>query len=167
MKDLGDGSRALAGLRPGTKVLFEGPYGRLRPGVRTRRKITLLASGIGISPIRALLEELDHHPGELTLIYRAGNAHELVLKDEIDAIAAQTGARVFYVLGRRLPGRPTWLPESAAHLSDSDALRQLVPDVAEHDVFLCGSAGWMDAARAAAREAGVPAANIHRERFSW
>jgi predicted ferric reductase len=167
VKDLGDGSRALATLRPGTKVLFEGPYGRMHPGVRTRRKVTLMASGIGISPMRALLEELDHAPGELTLIYRAHHSGDLPLRNEIDAIAAQTGARVFYVLGRRVPGRNTWLPESAAHLTDAAALRQLVPDIAEHDVYLCGAAGWMDAAHAAALAAGVPAGNVHVERFSW
>jgi ferredoxin-NADP reductase len=167
VKDLGDGSRALASLRPGTRVLFEGPYGRLHAGVRTRRKVTLLASGIGISPMRALLEELDHAPGELTLVYRAHEATDLALRGEIDAIAAETGARVFYVIGPRAAGRQSWLPASAAHLSDSQALRQLVPDVAEHDVYLCGSGGWMDAARAAVLEAGVPAGNIHEERFSW
>jgi predicted ferric reductase len=167
VKDLGDGSRALAALRPGTRVLFEGPYGRLHAGVRTRPKVTLLASGIGISPMRALFEELDHAPGELTLIYRAHEATDLALRGEIDAIAAETGARVFYVLGRRAPGRQSWLPESAGHLTDSQALRQLVPDVAEHDVYVCGSGGWMDAVRSAALEAGVPAKNIHEERFSW
>src|ERR1035437_3472134 len=38
---LGDGSARLARLRPGTRVLFEGPYGRLHEGVRTRRKVLL------------------------------------------------------------------------------------------------------------------------------
>lgn len=167
VKDLGDGSRALARVRPGSRVLIEGPYGRLHAGVRTRRKVTLMASGIGISPIRALLEELDHAPGELTLIYRAHDASELALRDEIDAIAAQTGAQVFYVLGSRLPGRATWLPESAGHRSEAQALLELVPDVAQHDVYLCGAAAWMDAARAAALAAGVPAKHIHSERFTW
>lgn len=167
VKALGDGSRALDSLRPGTKVMFEGPYGRLHAGVRTRRKVTLMACGIGISPIRALLEELHHRPGELTLVYRARDDHELALKDEIEAIATRTGARVFYVLGRRVPGRHTWLPEAAAHLSDSEALLTLVPDIALNDVYLCGTDGWTDAARAAALEAGVPADNVHLERFSW
>ena len=167
VKDLGDGSRALAALRPGTKVLFEGPYGRMHPGVRTRRKVTLLASGIGISPMRALLEELEHAPGELTLVYRAHDANDLPLRNEIDAIAARTGARIFYVLGPRAPGRNTWLPASAGHLTDSTALRQLVPDIAEHDVYVCGAAGWMAAVRAAALDAGVPAENVHLEQFSW
>lgn len=167
VKDLGDGSRALAGVRPGTRVLIEGPYGRLHAGTRTRRKVTLIGSGIGITPLRALLEELPQDRGDVTLIYRAGRAVDLALKGEIDVLVAARGARAFYVVGPRLRGRSSWLPQSAGHLSDAEALRELVPDIAEHDVYLCGAQPWMDAAAAAARAAGVPAAHVHQERFTW
>ncbi|MFN0280346.1 MAG: ferric reductase-like transmembrane domain-containing protein [Kineosporiaceae bacterium] len=167
VKNLGDGSARLAAMRPGTRVAVEGPYGRLHAGTRTRRKVTLLASGIGVTPLRAVLEELDQAPGDVTLVYRARDAHDLVLRAELDALAAAKGARVFYVLGRRVPGRSSWLPETAAHLSDAQALLQLVPDVAGHDVYLCGAESWMDAAKAAALDAGVPEQQIHEERFSW
>lgn len=167
VKALGDGSRELADVKPGTRVLIEGPYGRLHPGVRTQRRITLMASGIGISPMRALLEAIPADPGDLTLIYRARDARDLALRDEIDELSRENGARVVYVLGRRLPGRDTWLPESASGLSDAQALKQLVPDIAEHDLFICGAAPWMDAAAAAARECGVPDRRIHLEQFSW
>jgi predicted ferric reductase len=167
VKDLGDGSRSLGALRPGTRVAVEGPYGRLHAGVRSRRKVTLLAGGIGVTPLRALLEELPQAPGDVTLVYRASSPQELVLKDELDALAAERGARVFYAVGPRVTDRPSWLPAHAAHLSDADALRQLVPDVADHDVYLCGADAWMQAARQAALDAGVPAEHVHLERFSW
>ena len=167
VKDLGDGSHVLADLTPGSRVVIEGPYGRMHAGVRTRQKVALLASGIGISPLRALLEDLPAAPGDVTLLYRARSEGDLVLRDEIEAIAARTGARVFYLLGRRLPGRSSWLPEAAAAVTDAEALAQLVPDIADHDVFLCGATEWMDAARRAAIDCGVPAANIHDECFSW
>jgi predicted ferric reductase len=167
VKDLGDGSHALADVRPGSRVVIEGPYGRLHAGVRTRPSVTLMASGIGISPLRALLEELPAAPGEVTLLYRARDQKDLVLREEIEAIAARTGARVFYLLGRRMPGRASWLPESAGTMTDNAALTQLVPDIARNDVFLCGANEWMDAARRAALDCGVPAGNIHDERFSW
>jgi ferredoxin-NADP reductase/DMSO/TMAO reductase YedYZ heme-binding membrane subunit len=166
-KNLGDGSARLAGLRPGTRVVVEGPYGRLHDGVRTRRRITLLASGIGVTPMRALMEALPYGPGELTLIYRARETRDLVFRRELDELASQRGARVFYVLGKRLRGRASWLPNSAAHLSDPGALRELVPDIAHHDVYVCGSGPWMDAAQAAALGAGVPPEHIHLERFTW
>ena len=110
VKDLGDGSHALAGVTPGSRVVIEGPYGRLHAGVRTRPKVTLMASGIGISPLRALLEDLPAEPGDVTLLYRARSQADLVLRAEIEAIAARTGARVYYLVGRRLPGRSSWLP---------------------------------------------------------
>ncbi|HZE66396.1 MAG TPA: ferric reductase-like transmembrane domain-containing protein, partial [Sporichthyaceae bacterium] len=88
VKDLGDDSRSLARLRPGTRVAIEGPYGRLHAGVRTRRKVTLLAGGIGITPLRALLEELAQGPGDVTLIYRARNEAEVIFRRELETLTA-------------------------------------------------------------------------------
>jgi ferredoxin-NADP reductase len=167
VKDLGDGSRALAAIRPGTRVAIEGPYGRLHAGVRTRRKVTLLAGGIGVTPLYALLEELPQGPGDVTLIYRARDEDDLIFRAELEQLSAARGARLFFALGPRIQGRDSWLPQAAAHLSDSEALRQLVPDIAQHDVYLCGADRWMDAARLAAVAAGVPAEQLHEERFTW
>ncbi len=163
---LGDGSAALAHLKVGSRVLIEGPYGRLHAGVRTRRKVLLVAGGIGITPMRALLEELPQGPGDVTLVYRAGSADELLFTDELLTLARHRGARIFTVLGHRANSRPSWLPEDAAHLSDTDALRHLVPDLADHDVYICGAPDWMAHVVAAARVGGVPEANIHLERFT-
>lgn len=167
VKDLGDGSGRLAGLRPGTRVWIEGPYGGLHGGRRTRRKVTLLGSGVGITPLRALAESLPYAPGELTVVQRASTEADLTFRAEFDELARVRGARVFYVTGPRRPGPTSWLPVGAGDLDDAEALRQLVPDIAESDVFVCGSGPWMDAAVAAARRAGVPGECIHVERFSW
>lgn len=167
VRHLGDDSSVVAHLRPGTRVLFEGPYGRLHPGVRTRTRVTLMAAGIGITPMRALLEALPAGPGDLTLLYRVPSVDDLTFREELDALATDRGARVYYLPGHRVPDRASWLPSTAAHLGDAQALQQLVPDIRHHDVYLCGAPAWMDAARAAALESGVPADHIHSERFSW
>jgi len=164
---LGDGSARLASLRPGTRVLFEGPYGRLHEGVRTRRKVLLMASGIGITPMRALLEELDQRPGDVTVIYRASTDQDRILVEELTDLAGRRQAGFFMVTGHRPIRQSSWLPQHAAHLGDVEALRQLVPDVAGHDVFICGSPGWMDAAERAVLRAGVPPECIHIERFAY
>ena len=161
VKGLGDGRPGRAAGNPGTRGLIEGPYGRLHPGVRTRRKVTLMASGIGISPMRALLEGLPQEPGEVTLLYPARDDEGLALRAEIEQIGRAKGARVVYILGRRAPGRDTWLPESAAHLTDGEALRQLIPDIADHDVFLCGATAWMAGAAAGAPPSGGAARDHH------
>jgi ferredoxin-NADP reductase len=139
----------------------------LHAGARTRRKIVLLAGGIGVTPLRALLEELPQAPGDVTMVYRAHDEGDVIFRHELEQLCAARGARLFYALGPRIPGRDSWLPLAAAELSDSEALRQLVPDIAQHDVYLCGADRWMDAARVAAGGAGVPAEQIHEERFTW
>jgi ferredoxin-NADP reductase/DMSO/TMAO reductase YedYZ heme-binding membrane subunit len=164
---VGDGSARLPGLEPGTRVLVEGPYGRMHPGVRARRKVLLMGSGIGITPMRALLEELDQAPGDVTVVHRVRSRREAVLAGEITALAADRGARYVLVEGPRVPGRDSWLPAQARHLTDVQALRELVPDVADHDVFICGSDGWMTAARTAAIDAGVAHDAVHLERFAY
>ena len=165
VKGLGDSFDRMSQLRPGIRVLMEGPYGRLTSAVRTRRRITLIAAGIGITPMRALLEEFDYDPNEATLIYRANTPTDLVFRSELDELARVRGARVYYLIGERIPDRESWLPIAAARWSDAAALERLVPDIALQDVFICGGEAWMEAARLAASEAGVPDSQIHIERF--
>ena len=165
-KVVGDGTAAMARLTPGTPVTFEGPYGRLTAAVRTRPGVVLMGSGIGITPMRALLEGLDYAPGTATVIYRASSEEDLVLREELWAVAGRRGADVVELPGRRVPGRASWLPEHAAAWDDAEALASIVPDVAERDVYICGPDPWMDHARDAARRAGVPESQIHLERFS-
>ena len=90
-----------------------------------------------------------------------------MLAAELSALARVRGARYVLVEGPRVRERASWLPAQAADLTDAQALCQLVPDLAERDVYVCGSPGWMDAVLAAARGGGVPAEQLHAERFSY
>ncbi|MGR6321142.1 ferredoxin reductase family protein [Micromonospora soli] len=166
VKDLGDDSARVATLRPGTKVLVEGPYGRLTGEHWRGGGITLLACGVGITPLLALLWELPYAPGQAVLLYRARTPADLAFRAELDRLAAERGLVVHYLVGPRA-GRPSWLPAYAEGMSDAEALRRLSPGITTHDVFLCGPDGWVDAARAATRAAGVPDAHTHHERFAW
>lgn len=162
---VGDGSARLADLRPGTRVFVEGPYGLLHDGVRTLDRVLLFGNGIGITPLRALLEDLP--PGvDVVIVHRVRAREDAVLADELRDLAAARGARLVLIEGHRIPDRASWLPRQAAHLTDAQALREVVPDVAQRDVFLCGSAGWIEAAETACREAGVPNAQVHTENFA-
>lgn len=166
-KAAGDGSSRLAGLRPGTKVAIEGPYGRLTGERRVTGKVAMFASGIGITPLRALLEELPYRPGDAVLVYRARDADDVVFHQELEQLAGRRGITVHYLLGRRIRDRRSWLPESAAAWTDEDAMRQLVPDISQYDVYVCGPDEWMDAVCATADRLGLPPNQLHQERFSW
>jgi ferredoxin-NADP reductase len=168
-KEVGDGSARLARLQPGTRVLIEGPYGRMHAGVRTRRQVLLVAAGIGITPMRSMLENLEVGPGELTVLYRARDDDDVVLAPEIDLLAAARGARVHYLLGprRRSWRRSSWLPSGVGDVSDVEALNQLVPGAANHDVYICGPDDWSRGVRRTLLQAGVPPSHIHCELFTW
>jgi predicted ferric reductase len=164
VKELGDGSREVARLRPGTRALVEGPYGAMTAQVRRRSGLTMIACGIGITPLRALLEELPYGPGEATLLYRARTPNDFALRRELDGLAAQRGVRVGYLPGPR-GAHGSWLPRGYGR--GERALLRMVPDIAQHDVFICGPEQWMTSAAESAYRAGVPEDQIHLEYFSW
>jgi ferredoxin-NADP reductase len=155
VKDLGDHSQALARLRPGTRVMAEGPYGAFT-ATGSGRGVVLIAGGVGITPLRAMFATL---PGRVTLIYRASTPQDVVFADELDAIAAARGAIVHYVIGSRaeLGGDPL----------SPRVLRSLAPGLDEQDVYVCGPDGMTSATITALRAAGVPKHSIHRESFEF
>lgn len=153
VKALGGHSAAVALLRPGTRVWAEGPYGALTADRRTAHKSLLIAAGVGVTPLRALFETL---PGEVTLLYRARASADLALGGELEAIARWRGAKVLYALNGPQGLRPSMNAES---------LRGAVPDLAAHDVYLCGPHGFAQDLYKALRAAGVPDRRIHHESF--
>jgi len=159
VKALGDHSRALADVRPGTRVLAEGPYGAVTAAARRRRKVLLIGGGIGITPLRALFETVPAAPGDLTLVYRASHDGDIVFRDELRDLARRRGARLKFVTGRRAD--LGYDPLSAATLAAN------IPDLVDHDVYVCGPDGMTSAVIDALRAAGVRRGQIHHESFEF
>jgi ferredoxin-NADP reductase len=156
VKALGDHSARLVRIPIGTRVLAEGPFGVFTEAARRRENILLLAGGIGITPVRALMEQVR---GDAIVLYRAVREEDLVFRNELDEIAARRGIGLHYVVGDHLT-------EEGARLLDAAHLNELVPDLADRDVYVCGPAGMTDAMLARLRDAGVPRRHIHAERFA-
>jgi predicted ferric reductase len=161
VKNIGDFTRGVHLLRPGTPVLVEGPFGKFTErsaGV----KALMIAGGIGITPIRPLAEELAGDGYDVRVIYRAHTAGDLVFKDELDGLATRLGVQVDYLLtedGRKRSPRNGWFrPEQL--------LRQ-VPDIKERDVYLCGPPAMAAAVRTTLDEVGMPSGQIRTEVFRF
>ncbi|GLY00204.1 MULTISPECIES: ferric reductase-like transmembrane domain-containing protein [Actinoplanes] len=167
VKSQGDGSSRIAALQPGTKVIFEGPFGKLTGESYTGGPVVMMACGIGITPLLSLLGELPYHAGEATLIYRARTEDDLAFRDELERLAAQRGLRIVPLVGPRPTGRSSWLPAAVADHGDAEALAQCAPQIAAAHVYICGPEAWAAAARTAAIEAGVRPKRVHTELFSW
>src|SRR5439155_3463160 len=115
-----------------------------------------IAGGVGITPLRAMLEVVPARPGDVALLYRARSERDLLFRSELDELARRRGITVKYLLGRRR-SRPDPLSK--------EVLAHLVPHIARADVFVCGPPGMMDVAVENLHALVVPRSQIHRERF--
>ena len=152
---IGDQSAAIAALRPGTRVLIEGPYGAFTAARRASEKVLLIGAGVGVTPLRAILEELPAGV-DASFIVRASNLEDLVLHDEITSLLRARGGDLHELVG----------PRERVQF-DFRTLRKLVPDISRRDVYVCGPEGFADGVVAAARRLGVPESRIHREAFAF
>jgi predicted ferric reductase len=159
VKVTGDHSAALRDLRRGTRVIAEGPSGGFTAARRRQRRVLLIGGGVGITPIRAILETIPAGASDIAVLYRTNRVDEIVLRHELDDLAARRHAHVHYLVGPPKRG-------ANDHLSPQ-RLSALVPDVAQRDVFLCGPEPMMAAARRSLLQAGVPARHIHSESFAF
>ncbi len=157
IKGLGDHSRSIGTIKPGTRVFFEGPYGVFRAGKAKRKRVVLIGGGIGVTPVRALLDEFKNFV-HVDFIYRASHAEDLALKAELDQIAAQSGVltKIHYMVGSRREH-----PLDAAHLLS------VVPTVRESDIYICGPKALVAAVAGAAHDLGISPDRVHHEEFEF
>ncbi len=163
---VGDGTRRLLDLRPGTRVMFEGPHGAMTGEARTGTKLLLLGAGAGVAPLVALLEGEQYPPGAATLVTRDHSDADALRTAAIRHLVATRGVRHVVINGPRVRTGSTWLPATHAAWQGADVIRYLAPDLDAYDVFICGPVAWMDALRRDLRAAGVAPDRIHREAFS-
>ena len=156
VKDLGDHSRSLISVKPGVRVMIEGPYGTFtKHQSHKSRPILLIGGGVGITPIRALLEELPANR-DISLIYRTSNEDGLIFLDEITDLAKRKNVRLHV-----LPGSRRLYPLDSAHLL------KLVPNVQESEIYICGPTSLTELIRASAHELGMPKNRVHSEIFEY
>lgn len=156
VKNLGDHSARFGDIPVGTRVFAEGPFGVFTDQSRLETKALLIAGGIGITPVRALLEQMD---GDLIALYRVVSADDIVFSDELHRIAEDRGATVSYVVGDHTT-------EEGRQLLSPQHLTELVPDIAERDVYICGPVAMIDSIVPNLRRVNVSRRHLHVERFA-
>ena len=97
-------------------------------------------------------------PAGAVVIYRATTVRELALRDELENLADRRHAQLWFVVGdRRAPGpRRLFTPRG---------MIELVPDIAQRDVYLCGPEGLVATSLKILRRLQVPRRQIHLDPF--
>jgi vanillate O-demethylase ferredoxin subunit len=120
------------------------------PLIDEAERYLLLAGGIGITPIMAMIAELRRRRAEFLLHYCTRSPEATAFRDDLDLLAAQGRVRLHHD-----GGDPAWGLDIAAVLRD--------PLPGTH-LYYCGPAGMMRAAATAA--ADWPEGTVHCEYFT-
>lgn len=176
--------RALRSLEPGDTVTATAVGGDFVMPRDPSVPVLLIAAGIGITPFLAHLNAGAARERDVALLYLAKNAAELAYAEEL----GKSGARVLVRLSDGSAPPPSFqnavagpVPEDAARLEgsvqaladagsgrsarlDGPALKELVPDISEREVYISGSPASVRSLRAAARRAG--AKKVHTDSFA-
>lgn len=155
VKGLGDQSRAISRLKPGTRVLVEGPYGTFTRHRLRARRVVLIGAGVGVTPLRALLEDLPASV-PVDVIVRASSPADVVHGDEIAELAARRRGRYFELVG----------PRDEVRL-DARSLRRLTGDLHDAEVYVCGPPQFTDEVVGSATRLGARRESLHFEEFSF
>jgi predicted ferric reductase len=155
VKSLGDQSSAVAQLTPGTRVFVDGPYGVFTRHKQMANRALLIGAGVGVTPLRALLEDLPQNV-KVTVILRGSSEADLVHREEMKNLVTARRGTYHEVVGSR----------SEVEL-DAVLLRKLVATVASSDIYICGPQGFTASVVQAALANGASRDRIHQEEFSF
>ncbi|WP_146348043.1 ferredoxin reductase family protein [Phaeobacter marinintestinus] len=160
IKELGDFTRTIGQIKPGTAAYLDGPYGSLSVDGRDEPGVALIAGGVGLAPLLGIIRQmrLTGDRRKVKVIYGNRRIDQIAFRDELDAVD------VTYVLSEP----PTdWRGETGfidAALMD----RVFSPDEMRDWVFvMCGPAIMMDIVEGHLLQRGTPNNRILSERFEY
>lgn len=160
VKNLGDFSLKLQTLKPGTKVIFDGPYGRFHLPVKTEDKFLFIAGGAGITPLKAMLEAALPN-SNIVLLFFNRLEQDIIFKNDLQNLSQQGQLKLHFILSKE----DNWTGEKGT--VDAEKIQRLVPDFKERQAYICGPGPMMDAAIKTLKDLGVNNKQLHWEKFSW
>ncbi|MGF6833796.1 ferredoxin-NADP reductase [Paenarthrobacter sp. TE4293] len=155
---LSTAKKALLALKPGDKLSATAVGGDFLLPHEPGKPVLLIAAGIGITPFLSQLAS-DTPTRDTVVVYLAKGREELAGVEQLEASGAK-------VIARLADGSapPEFMIDAGASRIDAVRLKELVPDIADREVFVSGSPASVDSLRAAARSAG--ARRVHVDSFA-
>ncbi len=145
------GSHALHGLKEGDRLVIDGPRNHFAM-VAAANQSVLIAGGIGITPLLTMAEHLAATDQPFELHYCVRSRPAAAFLDRLQS-AVPSGGFFLHCDDAEPPGA-----------IDFAAVCR-TPTPGKH-LYVCGPSGFMEAALRAAKQAGWPEENLHREYFA-
>jgi predicted ferric reductase len=160
IKGSGDFTTQISKLKPGTRVIIDGPLGAFTEEFSKRDKYLLIAGGIGITPLRALLHPLSEKHQDVILLYACRTEADIAFRQEIE----MTHCRYHYFLSQPPKTKGDWYEEG---FIDLEKIKRLAPDFLEREIYVCGPPVMLKAQRKLLQEAGFDITHLHYELFNY
>lgn len=164
IKEVGDFTRSVGAIAPGTRAYIDGPHGAVRIDRRKADGIALIAGGVGIAPLLSILRELRiaKDPRPIVLVYGNRQIDQIVRAEEIETAKLDLDLRVEHVLSEPPPG---WVGRTG--VVDGAMIRTLLsrPHAARWLYVICGPTPMIEGVEAALMDMGIPARQIIAEEF--
>jgi len=162
VKALGDFTAKMKDIPANTKVLIDGPHGIFTASSARKKKLLLVAGGIGITPLRSIAEDALRAGKEVALVFSAKTKNDFAFMAEFSELKHEFNGKfsVFYIAKGELEG---WGGEIGE--LDEEKLYHLIPDFAEREIYVCGPVPMIKSVRHILHKAGVKRRYVHFERF--
>ncbi len=148
----------------GQIVYLDGPWGDFSLQRYDGPGFVFMAAGVGVTPMLSMLSTLADREDERPCWLILGNRKhdEVIGRAEVEALEARLNLTVVHVISR--PG-DSWTGRRGR--ISAELLEDVLPDNrAELQYYLCGPDPMMDATEGALAQLGIPAKNVHAERFT-
>ena len=157
IKAVGDFTSQIRNLKSGTMVIIDGPLGAFTEAMARRDKFLFIAGGIGITPIRSLIESLSAKKKDVVLLYANKVPEEIALRKELEFMSVKQTL----IISEK--------PEGSYECGrvDAEKIVRLVPDYLEREIFICGPPPMMKSIVQLLRGLGADPSAIHFEKFSY
>ncbi|MCA9129737.1 MAG: ferric reductase-like transmembrane domain-containing protein, partial [Planctomycetales bacterium] len=152
-------------MREGSTLEISAPAGRFVFDESKHSAVTLIAGGVGITPMISIARSLTERAwsGEIYFIFSARTDKDIIFHDELMKMAERfPNFRLFVTLTDLEPGH-SWTGTTGR--VNASVLRAFVPSVAKQPAFVCGPKPMMDATCDMLRDTGVPTEWIFTEAF--
>lgn len=153
--------KVLLSLQPGDELTATSVGGDFVLPRDPHKPVLMMAAGIGITPFLSHIASGGLRDRDAVLLLLARSADEIAYADELKAAGVRVVARI--ADGSEPPPHMTAFPADGTRL-DGEALKKLIPDVADREVYISGSPASVASLRNAARQAG--ARRVHVDSFS-
>ncbi|MDY0357816.1 MAG: 2Fe-2S iron-sulfur cluster binding domain-containing protein [Sedimentisphaerales bacterium] len=151
-------------LKEGDEMRLNGPYGDFQLS-ESQAPMVFIAGGSGMAPIKCMLHHMKNtnNARRAEYYFGANAVKELCLIDLMQQFESELADFHFVPVVASTQDSPEWDGETGLV---TEAVRRGLTDASQHEAYLCGSPGMIDACVKVLMDLGMPETSIFYDKFA-